>query len=266
MESLLRQFAIATVFLTRVPLRLRTPFGLADLSRAAWAFPLVGLAVGLATGGTFACALILGVPVLVSAALAVLAGMLLTGGLHEDGLADVCDGFGSGAARTRTLEIMRDSRLGTFGAAGLGIGLLLRIAALAAIPDPWLGLAAMVAVHALSRASIAVMQRTTPRATESGLGAEAGVPTTGRTLIAAVLGLASLLPLAHTVGAPPLSIAAIVTLPVTVQAAALVALRSIAIRRIGGYTGDVLGASEQISQMALLVGFSALLSNPEVIG
>jgi adenosylcobinamide-GDP ribazoletransferase len=136
---------IGFIFLTRLPLTHQTPIANGELSQALWTAPVVGIAVGLVGAGVYALAQALHLPPLPAAVLAVAATLVVTGGLHEDGLADVADGFGGGATRERKLEIMHDSRIGTFGVCALIISFMLRVAALTNLGDPGLVAAVLVA-------------------------------------------------------------------------------------------------------------------------
>ena len=147
-------FLLTVQFLTRLPVRDPSLWSPARMARIPAWFPAVGVltgavmaAVWLAAGTAF--------PPALAALMAVAAGLLLTGAFHEDGFADACDGLGGGATRERALEIMRDSRLGTYGAAGLGLMLAGRILALAAMA-PVAGAVALIAAQALSRASAVI--------------------------------------------------------------------------------------------------------------
>ena len=115
--------------------------------------------------------------------------LLVTGCLHEDGLADTADGFGAGASRERKLEIMRDSQIGTYGASALVLSLMLRAGAIASLADPALVTPALIAAHAGARATLPVFMRRVPRARQDGLAADAGRPPLGSTALAGVLGL-----------------------------------------------------------------------------
>src|SRR6202047_4701673 len=126
---------IGLLFSTRFPLSHSTPIGGADIARASWALPVVGMLIGLLGALVYGIAFRFNLPPLVGAALAVTATLAVTGCLHEDGLADTFDGFGGGS-RERKLEIMRDSRIGTYGACALTLSLLLRVGALASLAGP----------------------------------------------------------------------------------------------------------------------------------
>ncbi|MDH3236832.1 MAG: adenosylcobinamide-GDP ribazoletransferase [Alphaproteobacteria bacterium] len=215
-----------------------------DLARAGWAFPFVGLVVGTVGGGVCAGALALALPPLLAAILGVAAMVLLTGALHEDGLADVADGFGGAFEREAKLKIMRDSRIGTFGVVALFLVLAGRLAAVAAIEAPLAAGLGIVAAAVLSRATMVWLMAFMPPARESGLGAEAGRPGALTAGIAAVitvaLAVAALGPLGGAIGC--------------VAAAVVAALfAGLAMRQIGGSTGDVLGAAQQLTEVAVLV-------------
>ena len=237
----------ASLFLTRVRLtrRLGTP---SSLTRALRAFPLVGAAIGLAAGLIYWLAAVFGLAPLPAALLAVGATAWLTGGLHEDGLADCADGFGGGHDRAAKLAIMRDSRIGSYGVLALTIGVGLRVAALAALSPPH-GVRALVAAHAVSRAAMPLLMALLEPARPDGLAAGLGRPSEFVLAQAVILGVL----LCALVTGP---FAAIVAL--SFAALALAGLETLARRQIGGYTGDVLGAAQQVSETAILLALSAL--------
>jgi adenosylcobinamide-GDP ribazoletransferase len=246
-SGLVAGFAVATGFLTRVPTATPqlAPGLLAD---AAWAFPLVGAGIGGVAALAYGLAQLLGLGVLPAALLAVAAGIAVTGALHEDGLADTADGFGGGADRAGKLAIMRDSRVGSFGALALVLSIALRAAALAAIGDAVHAGLALIAAHAASRAFLPAAMALLPPARADGLGATAGRPRPEVATLAAAVGAAiALLALGPWRGAAALGLAVAATL--------LAGL--LARRQIGGYTGDVLGAFQQLGEIAMLLAASA---------
>ncbi len=231
-------------FLTRCPVGA----GGGDLARAARLFPVVGALVGLAGGILYTIALWLGLPHLLAAAAAIGGTLLLTGALHEDGLADLADGFGGGTDAAAKLAIMKDSRIGTFGVLALGLSLLARVAALAAL-GPQVGVGALIAAHALGRAGLPLVMAREPLARDTGLAVAAGRPRESDALVAIGLGaLLALLALGWLGGLLAILIAAVATF----------GLARFARRQIGGYTGDVLGAIEQICELAVLAAAAAL--------
>lgn len=223
-------------------------------AEALRALPLAGAAIGGVGALALALSRALGLSPLIAAALGIAALVLVTGGLHEDGLADVADGFGGGATRERKLEIMRDSRLGSYGGLALGLSLLLRVFALAALAErsSLLAAAAMIATGAVSRTvGLAPLLMLAP-ARPGGLGAAMPLPSSRA--LAQGAALAALLSCA-----PALFGAARGQIVVADLAAGLAAMlvARLAERQIGGYTGDVLGAAQQVAEIAALLALSA---------
>ena len=178
-----------------------------------------------------------------------LIGILVTGAFHEDGLADVADGFGGGWDHESKLGIMRDSRIGTFGVVAVVLSLGLRATAVAALAEPAAVASAVIMAGMASRAAILFVQRGLPPARTDGLGAGAGVPTVRGVAAATLLNLAAavaLLPL-------PVAGAAVVAIAIVVWGVAVLARR-----QIGGFTGDVLGAVQQVSEIAALLAVVVL--------
>jgi adenosylcobinamide-GDP ribazoletransferase len=192
----------------------------------------------------------LGVPDLAAAALALGAGAILTGALHEDGLADVADGFGGGRDVTAKLEIMRDSRLGTYGALILLVSFATKLSALAAIPDSDV-VQSLISAHALARGVLPWMAMSMPYARKDGLAANAGRPDAATAAIAAALALAVAF----------LSLSFVNALLAAIMAGAgAIGMAWLAQRQIGGQTGDVLGGAEQVAETAILVLLAARLA------
>ena len=238
------EWRLAVGFFTRIPLHPNAELGPAGLARAAWAFPLVGVIVGVAGGIAFSVGDRLGLPILAMALLAVLATVLLTGALHEDGLADTVDGLGGGRSREDALAIMRDSRIGAFGVLALLFSVGLRVSCLAAMPDARTAVNALVAAHALSRGLLPMAMLWLEPARSDGLGAEAGRPTPPTTTAALIIAIAAaMLALGSSRGLAAFAIAAV----------AMGAVAILARRRIGGYTGDTLGATQQIGEIMVLL-------------
>ncbi len=228
--------------LTRLPVGWLVPFDAPYRpGRAVWTYPLAGLAVGAANAASFWIARRLGVPPLLAAAWSVAVAVMLTGGLHEDGLADTVDGFG-GATPERRLEIMRDSRIGSYGALSLVLSLGIRVAAISALPPgrTWTGL---VLAGALSRTAMLPVLALLPPARMDGLGRMVGrvPPLASATalVVAAAIALGCV---------PP--VAAIIALAACLLVGLAVA--ALAWRRIGGQTGDVLGACCVLTESVLL--------------
>jgi adenosylcobinamide-GDP ribazoletransferase len=223
------------------------------LAQAARAFPLAGLVVGLLGGVVYWMAVRIGLSNPLAALLAVGATGAATGALHEDGWADFADGLGArvgpGGDRSRKLAAMKDSHIGSFGVLALIFGTAIKIAAVAALKTPERVMPALVAAHALSRAVLPIIMRAIPLATSTGLGAMAGRPSSAG--VAASLGIGLLI--AFCAEFLPASLVIFIA---AVVAALLVG--KIAQRQFGGYTGDVLGAAEQVAEVAVLVNLVSL--------
>lgn len=241
----------AVQFLTRVPIRSRAAV---PTERVVPWLPFVGVLIGAAVGGA-AVGLVELVPVAVAAALAIAVGLLITGAFHEDGLADIADAFGGGVTRQRRFEILKDPRHGTYGVAALCTSVVLRVIAAASIVSSAALFTGFVAAHALGRTGAVLAMTAVPPATEAGLAAD------------------------HAKRLPALPTAIGIVVPVGVVtvvagwwigpllAATLVgaaAVSALAVRKIGGLTGDVLGAIEQVVECLVLVTVTGLASRHAV--
>ncbi|MBT9096798.1 adenosylcobinamide-GDP ribazoletransferase [Methylovulum psychrotolerans] len=241
----LKHFQLALSFYTRLP----TPQNLdyQQLPQASVYLPLVGWVVGLGCGLVFAGAALLWSP-WTAAILAVVAGIFLTGAFHEDGFADVCDGFGGGWGQERILEIMKDSRVGAYGAIGIGLLLLLKISVLAALPVavvPWL----LWAGHSASRLPPLLLMRHYEYARVGASKGAAGVFKPD----SRALGFAALCALLPLLGLPLWCWWAV--LPMLAVNALL---GGYFYRQIGGYTGDCLGAAQQVAEVVFYLAVSGL--------
>jgi adenosylcobinamide-GDP ribazoletransferase len=253
----LADILIALRFFSRLPVpatRREVALGSSGLAAATSMVPLAGAIIGLGPALVLVAAEAVGLPRLVGATLAIIVLVISTGALHEDALADCADGFGGGQTRERKLAIMRDSRIGAFGACAIGLSLLLRVAAFDAVAGKSLALAAFVLVAgaAVSRTLSLLPLVLLPPARSEGAGAGAGKP--NRFLIAGVLAaLIGLLPLLA--GASLARVMASLALSTTAALGMVVLAR----RQIGGQTGDVAGATQQLAEIAILLVFSATL-------
>jgi adenosylcobinamide-GDP ribazoletransferase len=237
-------------FLTRLPFVHSAQTTGADVGRASWTFPIIGAVVGGFGALAYWLAHAAGQHPFVSGVLALAATVLVTGCLHEDGLADMVDGFGGGASAERKLEIMRDSQIGTYGASALILSLMLRAGAIASLADPTLVTPALIAAHAGARATLPIFMRRVAGARQDGLAADAGRPPLGSTALAGVLGLIAVW----------LSLGLSGALVAILLLAALAGFMAWLCRRqIGGQTGDVLGALAQASEILILLVAAAWL-------
>jgi adenosylcobinamide-GDP ribazoletransferase len=235
----------ALQFLTRVPIRLRR--APSPAATVPW-FPVAGALIGSAVGGVAAGLWHVTTPAVAGAA-AVVVGMLITGAFHEDGLADVADAFGGGLTRERRMEILEDPRHGTYGVAALCGSVIVRAAALGSLPGPWAMFGGAVAAHTLGRGAAVAVIGGRWMTSNGGLGSAHGRVTSWRGATSGVLGA--------------LVISAVVVgwwaLPMTAAAAVgAVAVTWLAVRKIGGANGDVLGAVEQVGECLCLVVATAL--------
>lgn len=239
--------ALAIVFLTRIPLRLGFEIHERALQRALRAFPLIGVLIGAVGGGVLWIATLAGMPLLIAATLGVLAGVLITGALHEDGLGDVADGFGGGQTVSEKLAIMRDSRVGTYGVIAIVFSLVLRIAALGSFEDWFSATGALIAAASLSRlAPLIVISHLNPARTD-GLAAQSASPSTSVWLQGIALALCLFFL------AVPFPMALIV---LVVSALALWGFMKLCERQIGGHSGDVCGAAQQVVEVVCLISLA----------
>lgn len=254
-EGRIAELRAAAGFLTRLPVG-KGALRPAILAQGAWAFPVVGAGVGLVAGVVFATVVMAGAPPMVAGFAAVLTSILLSGGLHEDGLADTIDGLAGGSDRAESLAIMRDSRIGAMGTLALVFSVGVRVAALAAVAAavPNLAPLALIAAGALGRACLPPILRLEPKARADGLAVAAGTPSGEGAAAAIGIGV-----LAAALALAPISATAF-ALSVAGAAVGAAVMSNIATRRLGGVTGDVLGAVEQVAEAAALVALAAAVA------
>lgn len=209
---------------------------------SAWAWPLAGALVGALAALAGGAALAIGLAPGFAAALMLATQAMVTGAMHEDGLADSADGLWGGWDRSRRLEIMKDSHIGSYGVLALLIVLLARWSALVALAEAGAWCPVMIAAGALSRVPMAVLMAALPNARGSGLSQSVGRPPVATTILAVAIGLGLG---AAAVGILVLPMALIAALP-------CIALALVARTKIGGQTGDILGASQQLAETAVL--------------
>lgn len=229
---------VAVVLLTRLPIPALPQQAFARPARAVWAYPVVGLILGLIVALLGWVCTEMGLSAPITAGLILGALILLTGAMHEDGLADTADGLWGGQDAIRRLEIMKDSRIGAYGVLALIVALGLRWLGLAEVTFP-----AIVTALVLSRAMIPPLMVALPRARSTGLSHSVGAPSIGSVLVAALIGATVAIVLNGSAGILALIVAALV--------AALIGL--IAKTKIGGQTGDILGATQLCTEIAILI-------------
>ncbi|MDE3060581.1 MAG: adenosylcobinamide-GDP ribazoletransferase [Pseudomonadota bacterium] len=235
----LQSFLSALGFFTRLPLpRLKASM---PLAQSAWTFPLAGVVIGALTACAYSALLWLGIRTGIAAWLALGFQMALTGGLHEDGLADTADGLAHGRSREEKLAILRDSRIGSYGVLALIIVLAVRAEAMTALAYHGRMLWIMIAAGAGSRAGLAVLMHMLPHARSDGLAANAGKVSRNQAVAAGTIGIALLWLTGH-----PLS-------GLLAASLACLIVGRVTCRQFGGTTGDTLGAAQQVSEAMLLV-------------
>ena len=252
-----RRLLLAAAFLTCLPLVRPTTTGetavpasrsLPELARATQLFPLVGAAIGLVAGLALLAAFQLGLHPLACAFIAVAVAIALSGALHEDGLADFADGLG-GATREDRLAIMRDNRIGTFGTLALLFGVGIRASILSDLSSPESAALSLISAAAMSRAVLPGVMRWQRPARTDGLAAAIGAPTNAQVATAAALALLIAL---LAIGFWASLLAAVVA------GLAALAVAALAQRKLGGQTGDVLGAVQVVAEVAALAAIAAI--------
>jgi adenosylcobinamide-GDP ribazoletransferase len=249
LRDVIADLRMAASFVTILPVALSKPAADGAVARATWALPVAGLLVGLAGALVYKVASLLGLSPNLAALLALAATALVTGALHEDGLADTADGLGGGRTRERKLEIMRDSRIGTYGLCALILSFGLRWSALATIANPWVVALALCAAHTAARAGLPAFMSQVAPARPDGLSASAGSPPGRSVAIAFAVGI---LALVLALG-PGKALVSLILL-----ALSGLMLARLAIRQIGGQTGDILGAFEQTGEILILLVAAAV--------
>lgn len=244
------------IFFTRLPwpgafLPGKTP-ALLTLGQAARAFPFAGIVIGAIAAAVLFVASRLGLHPLAASILGIGAGIIVSGAMHEDGLADVVDGFGGGTNKTQKLEIMKDSRIGSYGVLALVIVTGLKATVIAGLPSPGIGAGALFVANVLARSGLPILMIALKPAKKTGLNHDAGRPKKEDAAIAAIIGtLVGVL-----VFGPGIGIAAAV-----VAALGLGAVGYVAQAQIGGLTGDVLGAGEQIAEILVFLALGIILAD-----
>lgn len=240
----LRLFFTALQFFTRLPIPGWVGFDPAWLNQASRYFPLAGVVIALIAGASYALAAWF-LPAPVAVIISTAAGIYATGAFHEDGFADMCDGFGGGMTPERVLEIMKDSRIGAYGAIGIICMLSLKLVTLAMLPTQ-AAIGALLIAHPLSRLMATSLIWRLDYARAEGKAKPLAQKMSGTEFLIAAL----------TAALPAVAVITLRWLPATVLAAGVIAaaiatfwLARKFVRRIGGYTGDCLGAVQQVTEV-----------------
>ena len=251
------EILLSLQFLTRLPIPFARTIDPVPLAQAMRFFSVAGALIAGSTGLVFLGLRLLHVPAFVAAAITVATGMMITGALHEDGLADSSDGLFGGKTREERLEIMRDSRIGSYGASALILALLMRVALLQSLGElPALPLLTILAsAGAFSRAMMVDLLWATRPARRDGLSALAGRPTRATAFFAIVTGGALVIAAGFEIDHTESGLIAI-----AVATAITGLIRALASRLLGGQTGDVCGATQVLSELGLLTVFAAIIN------
>lgn len=258
--NVIDEAARALSFLTILPIPDRFFKNVTNESSAQCAglYPVAGAIIGLLSGTILFLAHILGLPAIISATLAVFTMIALTGALHEDGLGDIADGFGGGSSIEKRLEIMKDSRLGTYGVIAVSGSLLLRTVALSSILNinGLVGaICALIAVTATSRGAMVWMWCALPNARNNGVSSTIGTPPESALSLSTILALtfAAIFGISAA-GFVPASIA------IGFAVLTLFGFKKLCTTMIGGQTGDALGACQQLVEISMLVGLAIIFA------
>lgn len=228
--------------LTRLPVRVDTDRATARGAAAAWAYPVVGLIVGIIAAIGMSIAAAIGLPAGAAALIGIATLSIITGAMHEDGLADTADGLWGGWDAVHRLKIMKDSYIGTYGVIAIVLSLLMRWLLLTELIHLGAG-TALIAAAMLSRAAMVGVMTWLPNARTNGLSRAVGRPTLAVALVAA--GIA-------TVGA--MGLIGLISIGAAVAVSVMaVGCGAIAKAKIGGQTGDILGAVQQITEISVMI-------------
>ena len=245
----LRDIPAALGLLSRLPVRVNTDHATARGAKAAWAYPVAGLAIAMIAAAVAQLCTWLGLAPHLSAGLTLATLVITTGAMHEDGLADSADGLWGGWSVARRLEIMKDSHIGAYGVIALVLSLGLRWQALALLIGADMLLPALFAAAALSRAIMVPVMAILPNSRATGLSQMVGRASHLTALIA--IGIAAAVAF--------ISLAGLAVWAILASSLAALASAAIAHRKIKGQTGDILGATQQLSEIATLLCLSALV-------
>ena len=251
-QNELKTLILAIHFLTRIPTPFEIDYTPDRLNSASRYYPIVGAIIGSVAALAFFLAS-LALPTIVAVLIATAATALLTGAFHEDGLADTFDGISGAYDRARSLEIMTDSRIGTFGALALIIVISTKVAALSSLADTTTIITALIAAHIISRTSIVIVQATSTYARETGIAGPQDQ--TFKPINATIAAVTALITIA--------ALALILSPTVALLATAGAITGHILIRlyfqpKLKGHTGDTLGATQQITELAIYIAFAAI--------
>ncbi len=244
MAKLIEHLALTLAFFSRIPLPKTLGSRIshnAKLGEAAYLFPITGLIIALPIAFVWYFSSLY-LPSTLAAGLAIGTSLLITGGLHEDGFADCADGLGATPDKTKAMEIMRDSRIGTYGTLALILSVGLRWAALATL-SPLIGIFAILISHSSARSIMTIAMRFSNYAREDGLGRQASKISSSNFILSMVIAFIIAIIFGSFAGIMAITLATLT---------AWLFLKRLE-QRIGGYTGDGLGAMQQIAEITILI-------------
>ena len=243
LHNIWEDLLVSLMLLTRFPVaKYRKEQNPPNLTRAQWAFPLVGALVGFITIFIANALNYIGFNETTSSVVGVMTALLVIGAFHENGLAKVLDGFGGGAEKKQKLEIMKEGRLGTYGTLGLIISTLLKVSLITELLNTPGCFLLVMCSFSLGRTSIVILRRSSIVASGETSTTLVGKASFTQTLLAILFGTIWIIPISF-------SLVLIVTF---VMLMLTLGLRFLALRQIGGVSGDVLGASVQIVEISVL--------------
>lgn len=251
-QQQLNLFYIAVSFLTRIPVPESVDFSQQKLNQASRYFPLVGWLIGIICALVFALTELF-LPSNIAVIFSMLVGILITGCFHEDGLADTCDGLGGGWEKAQKLSIMKDSRIGTYGATALWFGLTLKFLLLSSLADLTAVTVALIVAHPLSRSMATLIIFLLPYVSETETAKAKPLAESQKKIdlyISLAIGGIGLVLIINS------ALWIVLSLVISV-----IAIRTYLFRQIGGFTGDTLGATQQISELLIYLTILAVEIN-----
>ncbi len=246
-------FFAAIMFFTRIPINWdyfsrEKP----DLTRAAWSFPLVGFLIGIISGICGEFCILVNLPIFLSCTIAIAVSLMITGAFHEDGLADMADGFGAGGSPKNINEIMHDSRLGTYGTSALTLGLLIRIGIVTALADLGYSLVIILSTgFASGKLAILFIRNFSHSSNFAKTGTIIEYISLKKILLATVIWFTSVIFIFPFFG---------ILFGIALISLVILSVVKLSNRNLGGITGDILGATAFLTELAFMLGLTIYLS------
>ena len=250
LHRLYDEFCIATMMLTRLPVPSITR-SVPALNEAMWAFPLIGLIVSAGAASIGSLALYCGLPPLIACCLTLAAAAILTGALHEDGLADMADGFGAGGTAARISAIMKDSQIGSYGALSLILIVIMRVSVLTELTYSALGFGiCFILASMFGRGMAVILCSAYPVSSHASLGRAAAAPPRPALITSILFWLIPLWLIAGSAG----------LIAACLGGALVLWIGRTATAKLGGLTGDIIGSAILLSETAFLIGLVGIFA------